>query len=179
MDGGADRELPVVLAVHRLSLDSIGDLGKPGRSAPQEFQEQRPRIGRLLGAFGVRHTLKFLGGQLGRVTQDQIRTAEQIRVDVAEWFNVNAADLKHLPSSVAEENVVETAQDPGSEHEQPEEDVAEVAPAGRDLGQEQGSAGHQRHPDRGERPEPADLGTLAPLRTDARQREGMKPRASA
>src|SRR5262245_56650624 len=43
--------------------------------------------------------------------------------------------------------------DSGPEDEQPEEDVPEVAAADRNLGEEQRTSAHQRHPDRGDRSE--------------------------
>src|SRR4029453_18947893 len=47
----------------------------------------------------------------------------------------------------------ESEADAGAEDEQPEENVAEVAAADGDLGEEQRPAAHQRHPDRGDGPE--------------------------
>ena len=46
--------------------------------------------------------------------------------------------------------------DPGTDDEQPEEDVAEVAAADRDLREQERPRAHERHACRGERPE-ADL----------------------
>ena len=69
--------------------------------------------------------------------------------------------------------------DPGTEHEQPEEDVAEVAAVYRDLGENQRSRTHEPHARRGDRPDadPQDraLGSHSAARRPNREHHRADP----